>query len=73
MKNKDKIKIKAGVLLIVWLMIGISVSSVMGVTRTITDESDTVITYISNSEVQNIESWKKAAKHKSVSLYSLIL
>lgn len=49
MKNKDKIKMKAGVLLIVWIMIGISVSSVMSGTRIITDESDTVYTDIINS------------------------
>ena len=42
MKNsKDKLKVKAGVLLIVWMMVAVSISSVLGGTVTNTDVSTT--------------------------------
>ena len=49
MKNKGKIKMKAGVVLVVSLMIIISVGSVLGGTVTITDETMTCLLYTSPS------------------------
>lgn len=49
MKKILSIRTKAGVILIAALFIVISISSVMSVTRTITDSSDTIDTYIRNS------------------------
>ena len=50
-KNKGilSFRTKAEVILVAFLLIGITTVSVMSVTRTITDSSDTVYTYIRNS------------------------
>ena len=58
MKNKDKIKRKAGVVLVVSLMIVISVGSVLGGTVTITDE--TMATTDSSLEINYADGWIRA-------------
>ena len=49
MKKVLSLKTKTEVIFIVALLVSIGVSSVMSVTRTITDSSDTIDTYIRNS------------------------
>ena len=49
MKKVLSIRTKAEVIMVAALLLGIGVSSVMSVTRTITDSSDTIETYIKNS------------------------
>ena len=66
--KKIKFRTKIELLLLVVLLMGIAISSVVGVTRTITDTSDTICTYIRNS---NDKYWEVTEDNLRTAIWDL--